>query len=167
MINRTTTLELFQENMKFSSGHFILLSETEREPYHGHNFRVYLAITTAVGKSGISFDFRLYKRKVCELCSHLDHSFLIPSQSNFLKIKENGDQYEVCFNQEKLVFLKKDVTLLPIRNISVEELSYWFITNLTEDTQTLAKHEVSKLVVKVSSDNTQSGSACWEVARAC
>ena len=164
MINRTTTLELFQENMKFSSGHFILLSETEREPYHGHNFRVYLAISTTVGNSGISFDFRLYKKKVRELCNHLDHSFLIPSQSKFLKIKESSDQYEVFFNQEKLVFLKKDVTLLPIRNISVEELSYWFITKLTEDEQTLAKHEVSKLVVKVFSDNTQSGSASWEVS---
>jgi len=163
MNNRTTTLELFQENMKFSAGHFIILSKAEREPFHGHNFRVYLAITTTVGDTGISFDFRLYKKKVRELCQQLDHSFLIPSRSKFLKIKTYSDHYEIFFNQEKLVFLKKDVKLLPIRNISVEELSYWFITQLTEDEQALYKHDVSKLVVKVFSDNTQSGSACWEV----
>lgn len=162
MMNRTTTLELFQENMKFSSGHFIILSEQQREPFHGHNFRVYLAITTTVGETGISFDFRLYKSKVRELCKQLDHSFLIPSQSKYLKIKEHSDHYQIFFNQEKMVFLKKDITLLPIRNISVEELSSWFICQLTADEPALSKHNISKLIVKVFSDNTQSGSACWQ-----
>ena len=40
---RTTTLELYKEEMKFSAGHFTIFSATERENLHGHNFSVYVA----------------------------------------------------------------------------------------------------------------------------
>ena len=46
--DEATTLELCQEEMKFSAGHFTILSATERERLHGHNFTVYVAITGVV-----------------------------------------------------------------------------------------------------------------------
>lgn len=156
------TIDLFKENMKFSAGHFTIFSATERESLHGHNYQVHVSLTTQVDDAGLSFDYRTYKKKIYDLCQALNTTFLLPENSPYLKISAEGDTVTAHFNDERIPFLKKDVTLLPLPNITVETLSQWFLSQLLSDKNELAKHRITKLTVKVYSGPGQSGAAHWE-----
>lgn len=159
-----STVELQKESMKFSAGHTTIFSATEREPLHGHMYSVYLGLTTWVEENGFTFDYRYYKKRVHELCAHLNQTFLMPQYSPFLIFEEDADYYYFTFNQKKMPFLKEDVTLMPLTNITVEELSRWFVQELIQDRDELEKHRIEKIVVKVFSAPGQSASHEWQRA---
>ena len=122
---RLTTIQLSKEYHEFSAGHFTMFSATHRERMHGHNFTVNAAIDVVVQDNGIAFDYVIYKKKLSTLCKNLNGYFLLPSQSPYLTIEEQEDYYVGHFNNEKIPLPKADVVLLPLRNISVEELARW------------------------------------------
>lgn len=157
-----TTVELQKEAMKFSAGHTTLFSATEREPLHGHHYGVYLALTTWVEENGMTFDYRYYKKKIHELCRFLNQTFLMPMYSPYLTQEEDDEYYYFIFNQKKIPFLKEDVTLLPVVNITVEELSRWFVMQLIQESEELEKHRIEKILVKVCSAPGQSASHEWQ-----
>lgn len=162
MTKYLTTVELQKESMKFSAGHTTIFSATEREPLHGHWYGVYLALTTFVEENGMTFDYRYYKQRIHVLCKQLNQTFLMPMYSPFLEYASDDEYYYFTFNQKKIPFLKEDITLLPVTNITVEELSRWFVLELIKDQEELAKHRIEKLVVKVFSAPGQSASHTWE-----
>ena len=159
-----TTIELCKENMKFSSGHYTIFSPTHREKLHGHNFTVYAAITAAVDKNGMAFDYDLYKEKLRQLCKGLSEYFLIAGNSPHQTIEEDGEYLYVHFNNEKIPFLKKDVLVMPLTNITVEELSRWFLSELTSNTDDIEQYQIKKIKVKVFSAPGQCASAKWKAA---
>jgi len=159
---RYSTIELHKENMKFAAGHYTIFSPTHREKLHGHNFQVFAAITAEVNENGMTFNYDVYKQRLRALCKELSEWFLIPGTSPYQHLEEEGDYLYVHFNQEKIPFLKKDVKILPIANITVEELARWFIIQLTENPEELNTHHVQSLLIKVYSGAGQSGSALWE-----
>lgn len=156
-----TTVELQKESMKFSAGHTTIFSATDREPLHGHLYAVYLALTTWVEENGMTFDYRYYKQRIHELCRKLNQTFLMPTLSPFLTMSEDEAYYYFTFNHKKIPFLKEDVTLMPLSNITVEELSRWFVEQLKEDRQELDRHRLEKIVIKVFSAPGQSASHTW------
>lgn len=156
-----TTVELQKESMKFSAGHTTIFSATDREPLHGHHYGVYLALTTWVEENGMTFDYRYYKKRINELCRHVNQTFLMPQYSPFLEYAEDDEYYYFTFNHKKMPFLKEDVTLMPLTNITVEELSRWFINELIKAEDELISHRIEKLVVKVFSAPGQSASHEW------
>lgn len=157
-----TTVELQKESMKFSAGHTTIFSATEREPLHGHMYAVYLALTTSIENNGMTFDYRYYKERIHKLCKQLNQTFLMPQFSPFLKYAEDDEYYYFTFNHKKIPFLKEDVTLMPLTNITVEELSRWFVNELIQDTNELNAHRIDKVVVKVFSAPGQSASHEWQ-----
>lgn len=156
-----TTVELQKESMKFSAGHMTIFSATDREPLHGHMYTVYLALTLRVLENGMTFDYRYYKEKIHQLCRSLNQTFLMPQHSPYLTITEDDDYYYFLFNQKKIPFLKEDVTLLPLTNITVEELSRWFINELIRNQDELDKNQIEKIVVKVFSAPGQCANHEW------
>ena len=163
MKKRLAVLELAQEKIGFAAGHTTIFSATEREALHGHNYTVALKITAQVKDNGIcEFDYRFYKKIMIELCKQLGQRFLMPTKSPYMEFSEDDDYYYFVFNHKKMIFLKEDVVLLPIMNITVEELSKWFIDQLTNDIDTIDKHLIEKLTIKVSSSPGQSGIYYWE-----
>lgn len=157
-----TTVELQKESMKFSAGHTTIFSATDREPLHGHMYGVYLGLTTRVEENGMTFDYRYYKKRIHELCRHLNQTFLMPQHSPFLEFSEDDEYYYFTFNHKKIPFLKEDVTLMPLTNITVEELSRWFVQELLRDTEELNRNRIERVVVKVSSAPGQSASHEWQ-----
>jgi 6-pyruvoyltetrahydropterin/6-carboxytetrahydropterin synthase len=155
-------IELQKEAMHFSAGHFTIFSETEREPFHGHNYQVGVALHTWIDEKGLSFDYRFYKQHLQMLCKKLHQTFLIPGKSPYLTWKEENGYVWFSFNNEKIPFLPSDITILPISNITVEELSKWFIQELLKDAKQLQEHRIHKIVVKIFSGPGQSGSTSWE-----
>lgn len=161
MVKYLTTVELQKESMKFSAGHTTIFSATEREPLHGHMYGVYLALSTWVEDNGMTFDYRYYKKRIHELCLQLNQTFLMPMYSPFLQVMEDEDYYYFIFNHKKIPFLREDVTLMPLTNITVEELSRWFVNELIRDSAELEAHRIERIVVKVFSAPGQSASHTW------
>lgn len=156
-----TTVELQKESMKFSAGHTTIFSATEREPLHGHLYQVYLGLTTWVEDNGMTFDYRYYKERIHVLCRQLNQTFLMPQFSPFLQYAEDESYYYFTFNHKKIPFLKEDVTLMPLTNITVEELSRWFVNELIKNEDELRRHHIETVVVKVFSAPGQSASHTW------
>lgn len=162
MTNRyLTTVELQKESMKFNAGHTTIFSATEREHLHGHMYSVYLGLTTWVEENGMTFDYRYYREKIHVLCKMLNQTVLMPQYSPFLEITEDKTYYYFNFNQKTMSFLKEDVTLMPLTNITVEELSRWFVKQLIADQEELDKHRIERIEVKVFSAPGQSANHIW------
>ncbi len=155
-MSRLTVVEIEKEENSFSAGHFTIFSATEREDLHGHNYYVSLALTVMIDDNGLAFDYRVYKQKLQSLCKLLDRHFLLPSQSKYLKLEDTGDMWIAHYGQERIPFLKRDVVILPITNVTIEELSYWFLEQLLEDKQMLSQHGIKDIKVKVFNGPGQS-----------
>lgn len=158
---RLSTIELFKESMKFSAGHFAIFSSTVRENLHGHNYNVCAAFTTIIDDEGFSFDYRFYKNKVRKICDNLNEITLIPAKSKYLKIETDDKYTNIHFSNEKLIFLNRDIKLLPVYNITVEELSNWILEEILQDRNELEQNKIQEIKIKVFSGPGQSGSAEW------
>ena len=161
-MTRLTTVEIHKDEFSFSAGHFTIFSATEREDLHGHNYNVGVAIQVLLQDNGLEFDYRVYKNKISAICKQLDRRFLLPAQSKFLKLEDVGEMWFAHFNTEKIPFLKRDVVILPITNVTIEELSYWFLQQLTQDTQLLKQHHIQEMTVRVFNGPGQSGATTWK-----
>ena len=162
-MSRLSTIELFKEDMKFSAGHFAIFSGTHRENLHGHNYNVYVSYTTIIEDEGMTFDYRFYKNKLRDLCDELNEIVLMPGLCKHLKIEDHGEYYHVLFNGEKIVFLKRDMKILPVTNITVEELSNYLLQQLVADKVELVKNRIQEIIIKVYSGPGQGGSATWSL----
>lgn len=158
------TIELFEERFSFSAAHFTIFSETRRERLHGHNYHVHALLTASINEFGITFDYAIYKEKILSLCQQLKSYLLLPGLAEALTIKEQGNYYYVYFNHEEMPFLKQDALILPVRNITIEELAYWFLNQLLEDQATLTACNMHKITLKVSNGLGRYGSASWELS---
>lgn len=158
---RLACLEIHKEEFSFSAGHFTIFSASEREALHGHNYYVSVAFNFKISHNGLAFDYRDYKKKMHSLCEQIDRHFLLPSHSPYLTLHEEGDYWIAHFNSEKIPFLKKDVVVLPLVNITIEELSHWFLQKLLEQSSQLSEHGIVGMQVKVYNGPGQSGGASF------
>lgn len=119
-----TSIKIFKQDIQFSCAHFTIFSEKERERIHGHNYSVEIEFReNKKFENGILLDYKEIKTKLREICKGYDEMFLIPKNSKYLKIKENESDIEILFDKEKMLLPKRDVKLLPISNVTGEELS--------------------------------------------
>jgi 6-pyruvoyltetrahydropterin/6-carboxytetrahydropterin synthase len=154
-------IELKKADMKFSAGHFTIFSASHRERLHGHNFSVTAKLTTFEHETGISFDYNKYKKIIVNLCESLDEYFLLPGKSPFLTFEEKDGYVYAVFDQERIPFLKKDVLILPVTNITLEELSRWFLNNLLEHKSELEADAIIGVSVSVYASVYQSATNEW------
>jgi 6-pyruvoyltetrahydropterin/6-carboxytetrahydropterin synthase len=159
---RTTTIELHKEEMKFSAGHFTIFSATKRENLHGHNFTAYVALTGPVGDDGMLADYGPLKRAVIDRCRAWNETFFLPARSRHLTVARTAQEVRARFADEELVFLARDVTVLDVDNVTLEELARVFGEGLVADPALVGG--LSRIVVKISSGPGQSAS--WEWAPA-
>ncbi len=162
MTERLTTIHIDKESHKFSAAHFTIFSATERERLHGHNFSVAARIEAPVDDNGFTGDYAVYKQQIKKLCDSLDEYTLIPSQSLYLEIEEEGVFYKVTHDQDTMMFLKADTLLIPVRNTTVEDLSHYLLEVLVEDVPFLEAQDIRAIEVMVSSGPGQTGSSFWQ-----
>jgi len=162
MMRYLSTIELQKENMTFNAGHTTIFSATEREALHGHYYQVAVGITAWVSENGMKFDYRYYKKRVGDLCQELNQIFLMPMYSPYLVFSQDEVYYYFRFNHKTMPFLKEDVKLMPVTNITIEELSRWFVMRLTDDEAELARLDIEKIEIKVFSAPGQSAGFCWQ-----
>ena len=86
----------------------------------------------------------------------------MPMYSPHLIFSEDEEYYYFKFNHKTMPFLKEDVTLMPLTNITVEELSRWFVQQLTTDDLELQNLAIEGITVKVFSAPGQSAGFIWK-----
>lgn len=161
-MSRLAIVELHKEELKFSAGHFMLLSATQRETVHGHDYQISVLFKTTIKNNGLAFDCRYYKDKLTDICKTLDYRFLLPTLSEYLRLEEQGEKWVCHFNQETLIFNKNDAILLPICNVTLEELSNWFLEQLLETPTELTEHHIQSIQLTVYNGRGESGATHWD-----
>jgi 6-pyruvoyltetrahydropterin/6-carboxytetrahydropterin synthase len=157
-MTRFTTLHIDKEAHKFSAGHYTIFSATERERLHGHNYSVSARFLAPQGENGFSADYNLYKNRLAKLCDELDEYMLLAGNSPHQSIEEVGENYRVSFAGDDMLFLAKDALVLPIGNVTVEELSYYLLMRLVEISQGEGLREIE---LCVSSGPGQKACSLW------
>ena len=162
-----TTIEIHKEYLHFSCAHFTLFSATERENLHGHNFQIGCEVEAAVDETGLCFDYNIIKDVLKTLCAEIDEQMLLPGNSPWLTVERQAgqdgqsDMVLALFNGEKIPFLARDVTVLPLRNITVEELAGWMLQRIV-NTPEVKNLPLTKMLVRVASGNDQWARSNWE-----
>jgi 6-pyruvoyltetrahydropterin/6-carboxytetrahydropterin synthase len=153
-----TRIDISKEYLNFSAGHFTVFSATERENLHGHNFQVRCAVTAAVGEDGLAFDYVLLKRVLKDLCDALDERVLLPELSPHLRLERSDGLVWALFGVERIPFLERDCLPLPIRNVTIEELSALLLARL------LDRPEIHGWGLRAIELGVSSGSGQWAFA---
>lgn len=157
---RYSRIELSKQALNFSIGHFTILSATTRENLHGHNYRLMCEVTAPLAEDGLIFDYGILKGLLKSLCDEVDEQMILPEKSPYLAIEKEGTYTVAIFNGERIPFLDRDVLILPVANVTVEELSHYFLGRLLTHPQ-LQDRGIIHLAVKVSSGPGQLGVATW------
>lgn len=160
-MSRMATIELFGE-LRFSAGHFMVFSDAKRETLHGHDYQVDVKFHCAIEHNGMSFDCRDYKRYLQELCQQLDYHFILPSQSEYLRIEDTGTHWIAHVCNMSIPFLKEDAVVLDICNVTLEELSHWFLQQLMRDPADIKANKILGISVRVTNGRGQAGTTSWE-----
>lgn len=160
-MTRYSRIEIRKQALNFSAAHFTIFNKTDRENLHGHNFQVECELTAPVGDDGLMFDYGIIKQALRELCDELDEQMILPAHSPHLTIEEDGDYSVAIFNGERLPFLSRDLTVLPIANSTVEEISHYLL-GLLVDHSSFAERGIIEMTVKVSSSPGQTGCSTWK-----
>lgn len=161
-MSRLATIEIHDDALKFSAGHLMHLSSTVRETMHGHDYKVSASFMIAIKEQGMNFDCRVYKEKMKKLCEKLDYHFILPGNSPYLKITKNKNKFILIAKKETLTFAKKDAIILPITNVTLEELSYWFLSKLLISKKEILSYGISSLIIKVTNGRGESGASEWQ-----
>lgn len=156
----TTAILIEKDYLHFGAAHFTIFSATEREDLHGHNWYVRARLVGSIGGGGLTFDYNLVKDELKRLCDHLDEKVLLPALSPHLVIEEDGDYLVVRFSDERIPFLPRDVRLVDVRNISVEELARWMVNQLTKSVS-IRDLPLRSMCIGVSSGPGQWAEARW------
>ncbi|DBA04961.1 TPA: LOW QUALITY PROTEIN: hypothetical protein N0F65_006963 [Lagenidium giganteum] len=153
----TYKVHVSKDYMKFNAAHFIAYKGF-REKLHGHNYRVAVTITGVVGADGYVVDFGDIKKISRVICKDLNESFLVPMNSDALKITFDGTNVHILTeDMAKFSFPKSDCSLLPIVHSSAEELAVYFSNQLIDAFTMVALLErgVRKIEVSISEAKKQ------------
>jgi 6-pyruvoyltetrahydropterin/6-carboxytetrahydropterin synthase len=122
MGTQTFRVHVTKDYLKFSAAHFIAYKGF-RETLHGHNYRVSVEIEGDLGPQGYVLDFGIVKQVAKRVCSRLDEKCIIPAASDCLRVRQDGAQVTVGYDDDEFCFPCKDVVVLPIVHSSAEELA--------------------------------------------
>ncbi|MGB1141957.1 MAG: 6-pyruvoyl trahydropterin synthase family protein [Halioglobus sp.] len=157
-MEQLTTLYIDKESHKFSAAHYTIFSATERERLHGHNYSVSARIVAPMGDNGFAADYNVYKNLIASVCEALDEYMILAGDSPHQSIVEDGDNYRVTFADDKMLFLKSDTLVLPVRNATVEEFSRYLLAQLLEAS---SGEDLREIELCVASGPGQKGCTTW------
>ena len=160
-MTQLATLHIDKQAHKFSAAHFTIFSATERERLHGHNYGVSVRIVAEMGDNGFSADYTVYTRARQKLCDAHDEYMLLPANSPWLVVEEQGHEYLATFDGKTLRFPVDETLLLPIVNVTVEALAHYLLELILKQAEL---GEIVELELFVSSGDGQMSSACWRAS---
>ncbi len=133
----------------FSSAHF-LIGHEKCGRIHGHNWKVKVEVEGELEEHGWVIDFTLLKNITDELLNKFDHKMLLPNSIAYDYTCEN---LNFTTNSKKYSLPKEDCVIVPIGNITCENLAYFLHKELW---QILKKFKnIHNLEIKVNERDEQ------------
>ena len=120
---RTFSIEVAKDYFNFASAHFLIFTNGQREPLHGHNYQVSVKMEGELDPAGVVLDFISFKPIVKQVCDALDHRTMIQTESPMLKVHRRAKDVEVLYRKQRIILPRSDVILLPLVNTSTELLA--------------------------------------------
>ena len=133
----------------FSSAHFITWSETECERLHGHDYRVRADISGPLGPDRYVYDFLALKALLRRILEPIDHRVLLPGRSPRLRVEERGDSLRVSFGAKEWILPRGDCAVLPVENVTAEEMAAWIAGRLREEMARQGLHPPERIIIEV------------------
>ncbi len=127
------SIEQNEKQFQISVAHFVV-GEDYSEAIHGHNIGVRVIVSGQLNKkTRMVIDFLKLNPLVEKLLEQWDHRTLIPSKSSEFTPTIVGSQVEWTHRGKAYSIPKDDVLLLPISNVTVEELANLFVNDLAKE----------------------------------
>jgi len=147
-----------KDYLVFASAHFITFAGHRCEGLHGHNYRARVTIEGALNEeSWFVFDFVELKRIMKRLCDEIDHLVLLPTKSDRVGVKDEGDSVTVSVDgKPRYVFRRKDCALLPIPNTTVEMLAQLLTERLHAELEKQGARGLTAIEMEVEENFGQS-----------
>jgi 6-pyruvoyltetrahydropterin/6-carboxytetrahydropterin synthase len=152
------SVSVTKDYLVFASAHFITFAGHRCEGLHGHNYRARVTIDGALDdESWFVFDFVILKRIMRGLCDEIDHKVLLPLENPKIQIVEAGDSVNVAYEgKPRYVFPRKDCSLLPVPNTTVEMLAELLVTRLRARLETMGARGLTAIEMEVEENFGQS-----------
>ena len=142
-------VEVSSDHLRFAAAHFIAYPGF-REPLHGHNYQVSVAISGTIGSDGYVLDFGVVKSVTKRVCKELDERVLVPAASDCLTVARDGASVVLVYEDgARFVFPASDCVLLPIVHASAEELAAYVLARLREGLDAHAVRGLTEIEVGV------------------
>ena len=120
----TFTFRLCKEDFKFSAAHFTVFGSRVAETLHGHNYHVGVEVEgDRLDEIGLLTDIAPLKKAIRARCAELDSLVLVPESCPYLEIERDEESVIVRWADRCYRFPAREVVLLPLANITVEELA--------------------------------------------
>lgn len=146
---------LSKQRFKFSAAHLTIFSKDQAESLHGHNYQIHAKLLfEKTSELGLAVPVEKIKNDLDLLCQQLDEKILLARANPFSEIKEENEGYWFLFSTKKYFFPKEDVVLLPLTNISMEELAQYLLSQLKKSWQGLP--QILRLRLSVQETEGQS-----------
>jgi len=122
-MSRRFSVEVAKDYFNFASAHFLIFADGRREPLHGHNYQVSVALEGELDRAGVVLDFIALKPLVKEVCDGLDHRTLVQAKSPVITVCRRAPEIEIHYRKQRIILPRRDVILLPLKNTSTELLA--------------------------------------------
>jgi 6-pyruvoyltetrahydropterin/6-carboxytetrahydropterin synthase len=106
----------------FSAAHF-LLGHEKCDHVHGHNWLVGAAVEGRPNEMGMVVDFEELESILSEACRDFDHRILLPGKNREILLEIGAKSCSLKFGERIYTFPAQDVVVLPVENVTAEELA--------------------------------------------
>jgi 6-pyruvoyltetrahydropterin/6-carboxytetrahydropterin synthase len=153
------SIHLQKETFKFSAAHFLIFPDGSAERLHGHNYRVYVTIDAALDRFGLVLDFKTVKPVIRAMVDELDEHWLLPGEHPVLTTERRADGViEVRYLERYYAAPEEDVIIMPMNNVSAENLATWLGRELRQRLEKLFDHlHVRQMTIAVEETSGQRG----------
>ncbi len=147
---------LDHQTLRFAAAHFTTFAG-QCEPLHGHNYALSVEIEGELTADSWVLDFSQARALVREICSRLDHKFLLPLENAALEIAASDAEFEIRFGDRRYVIPRSDVAELPIDNSTAERLAEYIAGQILDSLRKRGAHNVTSIAVGVEEAPGQTG----------
>jgi 6-pyruvoyltetrahydropterin/6-carboxytetrahydropterin synthase len=152
------SVSVTKDYLVFASAHFITFAGHRCEGLHGHNYRARVTLDGVLDEEAwFVFDFVILKQIMRRLCDEIDHKVLLPLENPKIQVVEDGDVVNVAYEgKPRYVFPRKDCSLLPIPNTTVEMLAELLVARLRAELENVGARGLTAIEMEVEENFGQS-----------
>lgn len=156
-MSRRFSIEVAKDYFNFASAHFLIFADGRREPLHGHNYQVSVAMEGELDRAGVVLDFISFKPLVKKICDDLDHRTLVQTKSPVIKVRRRPKDVEILYKKQRLLLPRGDVILLPLVNTSTELLAEYVANQIRRSVRQNFSAKIKYMEVGIDEARGQRG----------